>query len=79
VRAPHAGELAGVLSRNGGTVTPDDDGALAVTGLAAADIGDLAASAGLAVHELTVQYASLEEAYLRQTDESVEYRVGSHA
>ena len=50
------------------------DDALAVNGLIAARIGDLAAEHGLRVHELTPRRASLEAAFMELTHESVEYR-----
>ena len=52
------------------TVAPQDDGALVVTGLDAAAIGDLAAGRGIAVHALVPRQASLEDAYLDLTGES---------
>ena len=39
----------------------------------AADIGELAAAHGIALHELTPQKASLEEAFMELTSDSVEY------
>ena len=51
-----------------------DDGALEVIGSTAAQIGDAALAAGLALHELTPVSASLEEAYLTLTQDDVEYR-----
>jgi ABC-2 type transport system ATP-binding protein len=74
LRSPRAAELAGLLAARGATVTPQDDGALAVTGLDAAAIGDLAASHGIALHALVPRQASLEDAYLDLTGESVDYR-----
>ena len=74
VRSPRAAELAGLLTASGATVTTESDGALAVTGLDAPAIGDLAAKHGIAVHELAPRRASLEEAYLDITKDSVEYR-----
>jgi ABC-2 type transport system ATP-binding protein len=44
-----------------------------VTGLDAAAIGDLAAAHGIAVHALVPRQASLEDAYLDLTGESVDY------
>ena len=41
---------------------------------AAPRIGDLAAEHGLRVHELTPRRASLEEAFMELTEDSVEYR-----
>jgi ABC-2 type transport system ATP-binding protein len=77
LRSPQAAELAELITANGGTVTPQDDGALVVTGLAAAAIGDLAAGRGIAVHALVPRQASLEEAYLDLTGESTDYRAGA--
>jgi ABC-2 type transport system ATP-binding protein len=74
LRSPRVAELAGLLSARGATVTPQPDGALVVTGLDAAAIGDLAASHGIAVHALVPRQASLEDAYLDLTGESVDYR-----
>ena len=77
LRSPRAAELAGLIKTNGGTVTPQDDGALIVTGLDAADIGDLAAGHGIAVHALVPRQASLEDAYLELTGGLTEYRGGT--
>ena len=52
---------------------------LAVTGLDQAAVGDLAASRGIAVHELMARHASLEEAYLAITGASTYFRAGSAA
>ena len=73
LRSPRSTELAGLLTARGATVTPQPDGALVVTGLDAAAIGDLAAAHGIAVHALVPRQASLEDAYLDLTGESVDY------
>jgi len=52
---------------------------LEVEGATSAEIGDAAARAGIALHELTPVVGSLEEAYLRLTDDDVEYRTGGLA
>ena len=77
VRSPRAAELAELIAQRGGTVTRQDDGALVVTGLDAAAIGDLAAGDGIAVHALVPRQASLEDAYLELTGELTEYRGGT--
>ena len=77
LRSPRAAELAELIARRGGAVTRQDDGALVVTGLDAAAIGDLAAGAGIAVHALVPRQASLEDAYLDLTGESTDYRGGT--
>jgi ABC-2 type transport system ATP-binding protein len=77
VRSPQASELAGLLASRGATVTVTDDGGLAVTGLAAPAIADLAAANGVPVHELMPRPPSLEQAYLDLTGASTEYRAAS--
>ena len=77
VRSPRAAELIGLMTTRGATVNREDDGALAVTGLDAPAIGDLAASRGIAVHALIPRTASLEDAYLDLTGESVDFRTAS--
>jgi ABC-2 type transport system ATP-binding protein len=78
VRSPDAVRLADLVTRAGGQVTalppvPGEAGQLRVTGLAAPRIGELAAGAGIVLHELTPQLASLEEAFMELTADSVEY------
>jgi len=73
LRSPRAAELAGLLTAQGATVKPQDDGSLAVTGLDAPAIGDEAAKAGIALHALIPRQASLEDAYLDLTSASVDY------
>jgi ABC-2 type transport system ATP-binding protein len=46
---------------------------LAVSALSAPDIGDLAGTNGIFLHELAAQSASLEEAFMEMTRESVEF------
>ena len=58
-----------------GAVT-SPDGSLTVHGLTAAQVGDLAFEHGVRLHELTVVRASLEEAFMELTADSVEYRAG---
>jgi ABC-2 type transport system ATP-binding protein len=76
VRSPRAAELAGLIQARGATTTAED-GALAVTGLDAPAIGDLAAGAGIALHALIPRTASLEDAYLDLTGEAADFRAGA--
>jgi ABC-2 type transport system ATP-binding protein len=48
-------------------------GALEVHGLTAEQVGDTAAVAGIALHELTPQQASLEEAFMNLTRDDLEF------
>jgi ABC-2 type transport system ATP-binding protein len=77
VRSPQAGALAGLLAARGATVAAEGDDGLAVTGLDAGAIADLAAGHAIAVHQLASRHASLEQAYLDLTEQSVEYRAGT--
>lgn len=73
VRSPQAGTLRDVLTAAGLQV--DGDGtALVVNGGTAEQVGELAAGHGLTLHELCTQRASLEEVYMKLTDDSVDYR-----
>lgn len=74
VRSPRAADLAILLTSHGAAVTPEQENGLAVTGMDAPAIADLAASQRLPVHELTPRRASLEQAYLDLTGDSVDYR-----
>jgi ABC-2 type transport system ATP-binding protein len=78
VRSPSAGKLTGLLTAEGGTVTPQAPEAgraeaLRVTALEARRIGEIAAAGQIVLHELTPQLASLEEAYMELTGGFLEY------
>jgi ABC-2 type transport system ATP-binding protein len=74
VRSPHATDLRDLLVGQGATVTSAEPGTLQVDGLTTERIADLAVDRGLAVHELTPQRASLEQAYMQLTRDAVQYR-----
>ncbi|MFJ2809952.1 ABC transporter ATP-binding protein [Kitasatospora sp. NPDC087271] len=76
VRAAEPDRLAAVLTAAGATVRPGPDGALAVTGLDATRIGELALEQRLLLHALTSRAASLEEAFMELTADSVDYLAG---
>jgi ABC-2 type transport system ATP-binding protein len=67
VRTPTPEPLTRALEVVGATVRPSD-GALLVSGLPMAEIGDRAQLAGIALHELTPSSGSLEELFLGWTD-----------
>jgi ABC-2 type transport system ATP-binding protein len=68
----HAESIAATGNGNGGE-RADQVPALIVTGLPAARIGELAAAASVVLHELTPQRASLEDAFLELTSDSLEF------
>ena len=74
VRSPQPGALGELLTAEGADVRAELDDALAVTGLTAEVVSRLAAGHGIAVHELAHRHPSLEQAYLKLTDEAVDYR-----
>jgi ABC-2 type transport system ATP-binding protein len=76
VRSPESERLTALLAAAGAEVAAGDDGALEVQGRTAPEIGDLAALHGIALHELSVRQASLEEAFMRLTTDAVEYHAG---
>ena len=67
-RSPRATELAERLRGAGFEVTAGDDGLLSVQA-PPERVGDVAAEAGIALHELTSETGSLEEAFLELTRE----------
>jgi ABC-2 type transport system ATP-binding protein len=77
VRTPQAAGLAEALARAGGQVDPGPDGELLVHGMDAPTIGQTAADIGAVLHELTPRQASLEEAFMELTRDSVEYHAES--
>ena len=72
VRSPAREELGRLLIASGHAVEPIEGG-LRVRGAEAAEIGDLAAAHGLAIHELRAEKASLEAAFMAMTRDSVEF------
>lgn len=73
VRSPQAGDLAARLQGDGVTVTSVEGSLLDVSGLTAEQVGEAAAAAGIVLHELTPQRASLEDAFMSLTADDVEY------
>jgi ABC-2 type transport system ATP-binding protein len=85
VRTPDGERLRELIVGAGGTVQPEEArngseppaaegvASLVVTGMQAPRIGELAASSSVVLYELTPQQASLEEAFMELTADSVEY------
>ena len=74
VRTPELDRLQTLLAEQGATrFEPRERGAIEVHGLAAEQIGDIAASHRIAIHELTPQQASLEEAFMDLTRDQLEF------
>jgi len=73
VRSPELERLRVELTGPGVTFADAERGALEVHGLTAEQVGDAAAAAGIALHELTPQPASLEEAFMNLTLDELEF------
>ena len=74
VRSTEPEALASLLRSRDVTVSPDGDGALAVSGLSTDQVGRAAGAAGITLLELTAQQASLEDAFVDMTRDAVEFR-----
>ena len=74
VRTPEAARLRDLLLGPDVTVTSEQADVLHVQGLNAEQIGTVAWRAHLPVFELALQQASLEQAFMELTQDSVEYR-----
>ena len=74
VRSPDAAKLKTALEHDGATVVLEDDGSLSVRGANEMAIGEMAAKIPVVLHELAPQLASLEEAFMELTEDSIEYR-----
>jgi ABC-2 type transport system ATP-binding protein len=77
VRTPDAARFRDVLVAEGARVSLDGPDLMTTTGLASPRIGELAAAERVVLHELTPQSASLEQAYMELTQDSIEYRTGA--
>ncbi|MCR0988991.1 ABC transporter ATP-binding protein [Streptomyces albidoflavus] len=73
LRSPERERLLDVLHAAGVAAADGPDGAVEVDGVAAPELGELAARERLVLHELSPRQASLEEAFMQLTAESVEY------
>ena len=73
VRSPEVARLRHLLAGPDVTFEAGERGALEVHGLTAEQVGDVAAESGIAIHELTPQQASLEEAFMNMTRDEVEF------
>ncbi|GAA1389042.1 ATP-binding cassette domain-containing protein [Kitasatospora putterlickiae] len=74
LRAVDPDKLASLMGRSGLEARRVDGGAWEVTGTAPEALAALAAAEGVVLYEIAVQQDSLEEAFLRMTADSVEYR-----
>jgi ABC-2 type transport system ATP-binding protein len=77
VRSPRAGDLRDALVRGDVQVQDIGEGLLEVSGLTGEQIGEIALQARIVISELTPREASLEEAFMSLTGDSVEYHAST--
>jgi len=73
VRSPQAQKLRGIIGADGVTVISTSTTELEVSGRSAQSIGELAASAGVVLHELATRSPSLEQAFMELTNSAVAF------
>ncbi|MFJ3904775.1 ABC transporter ATP-binding protein [Streptomyces sp. NPDC090025] len=73
LRSPQQERLRDVLHENGFIAVEAGAGTIEVDGATTEQLGELAASHQLVLHELSAQRASLEEAFMQMTAGAVEY------
>ncbi|MFG2818038.1 ABC transporter ATP-binding protein [Kitasatospora sp. NPDC048365] len=79
IRTPHVEQLLDALRGAGLQPQSGPDGTWEIEDGDPAFLGDLAARHGITLHELSPQQASLEEAFMQMTADSVEYQTGGGA
>lgn len=77
LRSPRPEELLDAIRAEGGSTTVAADGAIAVSGMPAERVGELAAASRTVLHELVAHHGSLEEAFLELTKDDREYTPGA--
>jgi ABC-2 type transport system ATP-binding protein len=73
VRSPQAARLRELIGGPDVSVSSEEAGVLTVKGLEPDRIGSVAAEHGITLFELAPQHASLEDAFMELTQDSVEY------
>jgi len=76
IRTPQPEQLLAALTGAGLRAEAGPDGSYEIEDGDLAHIGELAAAHGITLHELSPQQASLEEAFMQMTADSVEYHAG---
>jgi ABC-2 type transport system ATP-binding protein len=79
VVSPQSAALRSLIIAAGADVEADADDTLIVTGLECREVGIIAANGGVTLYELSRQEASLEEAFMEMTRDSVEYLADPNA
>jgi ABC-2 type transport system ATP-binding protein len=78
VRSPQAQQLVDLVTGPDVTVDSVGDSVIEIHGLSAEQVGTLAAEHRIVLYELSPQTASLEEAFMELTRDSVEFHTDAH-
>ncbi len=73
VRSPEAEQLRQVMAGPDVTVTAVEPGVLQIRGISTDQVGEAARRHGLAIYELRLEQASLEDVFMTMTSDAVEY------
>jgi ABC-2 type transport system ATP-binding protein len=76
VKSPGLGSMRQPVQQAGGAIDAVDDTTWNIRGLTCAVVGEMAAAQQVVLHELSPQTGSLEDAFLKATAASQEYRSG---
>lgn len=76
VRSADPARLASLLEAAGASVSAEGGGALGIGGMSTDEIGRIAFDAGVAVYELAVRRASLEETFMQLTGDGQQFAFG---
>jgi ABC-2 type transport system ATP-binding protein len=75
VRSPQLPQLVNLLREGSSEIRSEED-AILVSGLDSEKIGEIAATNGIVLHELSPQQGSLEQAFMQITGDAVQYHTG---
>lgn len=75
VRSPETGRLRDLLDRPGARIAAEAPDLLRIDGITPEEIGTIASRASVPVFDLRVERASLEDAFMSATHDSVEYGI----
>jgi ABC-2 type transport system ATP-binding protein len=77
VRSPQAERLGELLAGPDVSVVPVEASTVEIRGLCSEQVGTIAAEHGIVLYELTAQRASLEEAFMELTHDSLEFHTNN--
>lgn len=77
LRSPHLPKIRPILERAGARISLEGDAIAMIIGLEANQVGEIAFQHGVEIHELAPQKQTLEDAYMKLTQDSVQFQAKS--